>query len=250
MSFVNLITDPYERKARLYPALVCLCPVVVTIIAVLPSKLASIQSLSAVLAGCGGAFLLAQLARDAGKKQEKALYARWGGMPSVAIFRHRDERLDAITKARYHKKLSGLVKGAKAPSPKDEENDPKSADEVYAAWSTYVRSNTRDTKKYALLFQENVNFGYRRNLFGLRPVGMIASALCAIGAGVLCYVRFRASSSVSQEVVGAGLLALVFLLLWVLRFSADWVRTPADAYAERLAEAVESLKGASASKKA
>jgi hypothetical protein len=106
--------------------------------------------------------------RDAGKKREQSLFASWGGMPSVAIFRHRDPRIDGITKYRYHKTLGGLVEGAKAPSVANEEADPSAADRVYQAWSTYLRVNTRDTKKYSRLFQENVSYGYRRNLWGLR----------------------------------------------------------------------------------
>src|SRR5258708_10800954 len=126
------------------------------LISVKPSLL---QSLGAVFAGCGGAFLLSQLARDAGRKSEKALFAKWGGIPSVAIFRHRDTRLDSITKARYHKKLATLVTGVKAPSIEDEQSNATATDEIYAAWSTYLRVSTRDATKYSLLFKENVNYG-------------------------------------------------------------------------------------------
>jgi hypothetical protein len=241
MNPLNLITDGYERKARLYPGLAVLLPIVVTVITIVPTKLSVLQSVGAGLAACGGLFLLAQLARDAGKKRERALFTRWGGMPSVAIFRHRDPRLDAITKARYHKKMASVVKGAKAPSPEEEQGDPAAADQVYTAWFTYVRVNTRDTKKYSLLFQENLNYGYRRNTWGLRPVGISTSALaCAISAAVVAQT-YWATGSTSPEIMGAGILGLVFLVLWIFRFSADWVRIPADAYAERLTEAVDTM---------
>ena len=79
MSALKLITDGYDRKARLYPALVCLAPIVVTGMAIVSLKLSALQSLAATLVGCGGAFLLSQLARDAGKKGEPALFERWAG---------------------------------------------------------------------------------------------------------------------------------------------------------------------------
>ena len=116
MNPLDLITDSYERKARLYPAVVLLAPVVVTIIAIMSEKLSALQSLGVTVVGCGGTFLLSQLARDAGKKGEMTLFEKWGGLPSVAIFRHCDTRLDSITKAQYHKKLATLVKGVKTPS--------------------------------------------------------------------------------------------------------------------------------------
>src|SRR5262249_42071125 len=129
MSALKLITDGYDRKARLYPALVCLAPLVVTGMAIFSAKLSAVQSIAASHVGCGGAFPLSQLARDAGKKGEKALFARWGGVPPIAIFRHCDTRLDAITKVRYHK----FVKCSKAPSVGDEQADPTAADQTYAA---------------------------------------------------------------------------------------------------------------------
>lgn len=243
MNPLNLITDGYDRKARLYPALLLLAPVLVTVIAIASAKLSALQSLSAAIVGCGGAFLLTQLARDAGKNGEKALFEKWSGLPSVAIFRHRDTRLDTITKARYHKKLVTLVKGAKAPSVEDEEADPAGADQVYAAWSTYLRVNTRDTKKFPLLFQELVNYGYRRNVWGLRTFGIVVSGLsCAVAAGRL-YQIYAATGDVGEEIAGAFAFALVFLSLWIFRFSSDWVRIPADAYAERLAETVDVIGG-------
>ncbi|MEI9978520.1 MAG: hypothetical protein WDN23_05880 [Edaphobacter sp.] len=73
MTPLNLITDGYERKARLYPALLLIAPIVITIVGVASTKLSTLESFATVLAGCGGAFLLTQLARDAGKKQEAIL---------------------------------------------------------------------------------------------------------------------------------------------------------------------------------
>lgn len=249
MNPLNLITDDYERKARLYPALLLVIPGVVTVSVIMSAKLSALGSLGATIAGCGGAFLLSQLARDAGKKCEKALYDKWGGLPSVAIFRHRDTRLDSITKARYHKKLATLVKGAKAPSAEEEQANPAAADQVYTAWSTYLKVNTRDAKKYSLLCKENVNYGYRRNVWGLRPIGIVTNALCSAIAAAWFYQLYQATGKVGEEIAGTFAFVLVFLLLWIFRFSSDWVRIPADAYAERLAETVDTIDGKTSAEK-
>jgi len=250
MNPINLITDGYERKARLYPALLLVAPVVITIVGVASAKSSALESFGTAVAGCGGAFLMTQLARDAGKQREKSLFEAWGGLPSVAVFRHRDGRIDAITKARYHKHLAALVKGAKAPSREEEAADPATADQVYGAWSSYLRVHTRDTKKYPLVFHENVSYGYRRNVCGLRPFGIVVSALSLAGGGVWLYHLYSTTGTVSKESVGALLCVLVILLLWAFRFTPGWVRIPADAYAERLAEAVDSINSGSPSSKA
>jgi hypothetical protein len=241
MNLTNIITDGYERKARLYPALLLIAPAVGTGVALLSAKFTGLQSLAAGVVGCGGAFLLTQLARDSGKKHEASLFAKWGGLPSIAIFRHRDTRLDAITKARYHKKLAALVKEAKAPTPEQEEGDPKAADAVYAAWSNYLRVNTRDTNKFALLFQENVAYGYRRNVWGLRSIGIVVSLLSVVACGIRLYLVHSSTGKIDEALGGAVAFATIMLLLWLFRFNADWVRVPADAYAERLAECAESF---------
>jgi len=241
MNPLNLITDAYDRQARLYPSLLLVAPVVVTGIAMFSSMLTGLQSLGASFMGFGGAFLLTQLARDAGKQGEKALFEMWGGLPSVAIFRHRDTRLDAITKARYHKKLATLVKEAKAPTVEQEKADPVSADLVYSAWSNYLRVNTRDTKKFNLLFHENVSYGYRRNVWGLRFIGIGVSLFSSITCGIRLYFVHQSSGSLDETLVGGVAFATVLLLLWVFRFTSSWVRMTADAYAERLAESAEIL---------
>lgn len=241
MNLPTIINDGYERKARLYPALLLIAPVIGTGVAMLTAKFSGLQSLAAGVVGFGGAFLLTQLARDAGKKHESSLFAKWGGLPSITIFRHLDPRIDAITKTRYHKKLAGLVKEAKAPTPEQEQADAAAADAVYAAWSNYLRVNTRDTKKFALLFQENVAYGYRRNVWGLRSLGIVVSFLSVVACGVRLYLVHSSTGKIDEALGGAAAFAAIMLLLWLFRFNGDWVRVPADAYAERLAECAETL---------
>jgi len=75
---VGSIFDPYDRKARLYPALlVMLVPVVaLTLVApVFSSQLAGLASLSVAL---GGLMLLSSLGREWGKRKEPKLFEIWG----------------------------------------------------------------------------------------------------------------------------------------------------------------------------
>lgn len=240
MSIPPILSDSYERKARLYPALLLLLPIALATGSVVAASVSLLKSLVPVAITCGGAFLLTELARDAGKRREPELFAEWGGVPSVAIFRHRDSRIDAITKTRYHRTLASLVKTT-TPSPADESRDSAQADEVYTAWSSYLRTHTRDTKKYPLIFRENVSYGYRRNVLGLRPIGI---TICSVSLGVIVLwsaFQMGHGASMKFECLGAGGIVLVFLALWLFRFTEHWVRIPADAYAARLAEAADTV---------
>jgi hypothetical protein len=81
-----------------------------------------------------------------------------------------------------------------------------------------------------------VNYGYRRNLWGLRTIGIVSTTLAAAALGYRIY-----QMSGGEILIGALALTVVFPLLWIFRFTAEWVRIPADAYAERLAETVDTV---------
>jgi hypothetical protein len=235
------LTDSYDRKARLYPSLLLIAPLAALIVAAVSAKYSALQALAVGAVSCGGAFLLTQLARDAGKKLEPKLFALWGGLPSVAIFRHCDNRLDAITKVRYHRAMASLVKQTKPPTETQERDNPCAAEEMYIAWSIYLRTHTRDQKKFPLLFKENVNYGYRRNVLGLRPLGISSAILvAAIAIGRVCWDYYQ-TRQIDQMMLGVALFSFVLLFIWVFKVSPDWVRVPADAYAHRLVEAIEVL---------
>ena len=241
MNPINILTEGYDRKARLYPALLLIAPVIATVAATMSVKLSALESLGVLIVGCGGSFFLTQIVRDAGKRKESILIKKWGGLPSMTIFRHRDNRLDPITKARYHEKLTALVKGSVAPTIDEEQSNPVVADQVYLAWSNYLRVNTRDTKKYSLLFQENVNYGYRRNVWGLRSKGIIICIFCCVITFVRIYFLYENTGEFNKELVTASVFVLALLAFWIFKFSTEWVSVPANAYALRLAETIETL---------
>ena len=86
-----------------------------------------------------------------------------------------------------------------------------------------------------------MNYGYRRNVWGLRPFGITASLVCLAACGARWYYWHGSPKKSDETVIGAAAFSALLLLLWLFRFSADWVRVPAEAYAERLAECAEML---------
>jgi hypothetical protein len=249
MKALEQLTDTYDRKARLYPALLLIAPLIAVTTAAVSAKYSALQAIAVGVVSCGGAFLLTQLARDAGKNLESRLFEQWDGLPSIAIFRHRDMRFDSITKARYHLAMASFVKRAKSPTEEQERADPRAADEVYAAWSNYLRTHTRDQKRFALLFKENINYGYRRNVLGLRSVGISLSIVACTIAALRVWIVYRGTGQIDQTMLGAGAFSFVLFILWVFRFSPNWVRVPADAYAYRLIESIDTLVPAKAAQK-
>ncbi|NDK36941.1 hypothetical protein [Rhodovulum sulfidophilum] len=233
-------TDPYERKARLYPALLALLPVVVAVALYTDWLTLDVSNTVYIAAIAGILFWLAGKTRDLGKAVEKRLVAQWGGMPSVTLLRHRDQGLDRYTKQRYHQKAERLA-GIPMPSAFEEERDPTDADERYRAVTSALLSRTRDTNEYALLFKENINYGFWRNLRGLKPFALFIAAPI-IGFGI-CHdleviMSFNSPDGLELAVVSMGAITLV---AWVFTINDDAVRRAADNYALRLLECLDKV---------
>jgi hypothetical protein len=248
MDFLKQITDPYDCKARLYPALLVLLPLFFVFATFFYDEIGALKLLLSIVVGAGGMFFLAQLARDKGKTIETDLFRVWGGMPSVAIFRHRDTSLDTLTKQRYHEVMSNIIKEASAPSNKMEKKNPDEADKVYVAWSSYLRTHTRDKKRFPLVFVENINYGYRRNTLGMKAWGIIFSlaSTIAVGVGNPVYLYFALHQKfwinpIDPLLLCSFLFSLSFLLFWIFKVTKAWVKIPADAYSQRLIETIDEL---------
>jgi hypothetical protein len=246
MNPIDLLTDAYDRKARLYPAIFLLSPALVGFVLIATPKLSVFNSTVAAIASLGGLFLLSQIGR--GRSKEPQLFHRWGGMPSVIVLRHSDKSVDPYTKARYHRLLSALVPDAEPPSPEKENSDPSAADEVYTAWSSFLRVNTRDVKKHPLIFKENINYGYCRNLWALKAWGIVVSSAVALGCVAFAWFSHLKGILPNLALIGTFGFSVLAMLLWIFRFTPSWVRSAADAYALRLTESVDLLSSTKTAK--
>jgi hypothetical protein len=233
--------DRYARNARLYPLLLVIAPVVIFVVVVAKLELSGLKTIWVGLAAVGGTYWLTQLARDPGKNLEGKLWTSWGGTPSIAILRHCDSRIDAITKARYHTRLVELVPDTIAHTPDSEREDAVAADTCYTAWSTHLRNSTRDQKRFHLLFDELVSYGYRRNLLGLRPYGLLSSILACLGCSAFIGFALYLHHELRDALWLALCVNILLLIFWVYRVTPDWVRLTAENYAARLVEAVDDL---------
>ena len=242
------LSDPYERHARLYPALLVFAPVGLTAICLHAANISLLAVAVGLLAGCGLLFWIAGLVRDAGKKRESGLFDYWGGKPTTQLFRHRHHDIEVITKKRYHAML-GKALGVAFPSPDDEAADPTAADQTYASATKWLIEKTRDPVRYALLLKENYSYGFHRNMLGARIVGVVA-ALAAIawvlvvlviapGANPGSFADKLLAIPLTHSIPLAG--SVLFLLMWIFRVNAERARVAAFAYAERLLAACETV---------
>ena len=234
--------DGYTLQARMVPAYIVLLPLAVGIQMWLP-EVDLLQRIGSLLvAPLPLVVLIAQLGRDRGHTLQKNLWNSWGGTPTTQFLRHRNGNVNPITRLSYHKCIEKLFPELKMPTPEEEAVDNQCADRVYDAAAKKLIVVTRNQKRFSLIYKENISYGFRRNLWAMRPHGII----CSLVGGMICIAGWWMNRGTTQSTNIDWLLAfctcLLLFALWCLWINRMWVRIPANAYAERLLESCHQLQ--------
>ena len=262
---LSKIFDSYSRQARLFPGLLTLFPIILTAIAWFPRLVTSSWGATLVTIGtsCGLLYGLTVLSRSRGKKVEKRLLAEWGGWPTTIWLRHREEHLPPPVLARYLAYFAKNVPLFVAPSAEQERADPKAADGMYASAVKWLQEGCRG-KAFPLVEKENAEYGFRRNLRGLKPIG-IAACMAALLISALAVIwrynsvipaisslsmplLLKALAAIKPAAIGAICVDLAALVAWFAIVRDDWVRDAGDQFARALLACCDTLDVSRAAK--
>lgn len=233
--------DKYSLKARLYPAFIVLLPAFVVSLYYITDFEKYYHYATALVSVGLFTYLLAQLGRDKGKIKESKLFEFWGGKPTTLILRHSDNTIDKVTKRRYHKLLNDKIEGINIPTPDEEQNDNKFADQVYESCTKFLISKTRDTKKFPLIFKENISYGFRRNLWGMKSWALVIISILIIIHFYFITNGFKTKITLQNKDIFLFIFFGLVLLFWFFIVTKNWIKLTAYAYAERLIESVNEL---------
>jgi hypothetical protein len=248
--YLTQFRDPYERKARLWPGLLVLVPIIIALAARFGSKHPVLSAASSIIASCGGMYAMASIVRGKGKELEENLVKAWGGMPTTIALRHRDNFLDSLSKERYHELITRKL-GIAMPTADEERANPAKADDIYIGATRRLRELTRNDK--GLLFKENIAFGFHRNMLAMKPTGIVICLLSILYAVDQTGLMRLESPYIAPAKLDlpAGLtlsVASVFLAAWLFYFRRGAVRRIGFVYAERLFERLPTLRVVAATK--
>jgi hypothetical protein len=221
--------------ARIVPAAIITSPIPVAIYGWFPFAIDGFAKFSiAASSAFAVGFALSQAVRELGNRAEDRLLQKWGGWPSTLILRHGDQTIDAATKVVYHRRLVEMGAVDHMPTQDEEGADPAAADAAYAAAANWLRTKTRDTKKFSLVFSENINYGFRRNLLGCKLAGIALATIVGCADSVALYHGKSAGL--------AGIECLVVLIYLVAFVTPSSVRAVAFDYAKRLVETINAME--------
>jgi hypothetical protein len=234
------ITNTYVRRARLTPALIVVLPIALAVLSWSPDGLKAWSVFWSLFVWAGGAVLMTHLARDRGKERAPELFRSWGGKPTTSLLRYADSQ-NTVLATRRHERLQKALPDLHIPNKAEESADPSLAESVYDTCVRWLIEHTRDQKKFTMVFDANCDYGFRRNLWGMKPVGVFLCALSIVLALTAITIQFRAGTLVSPISYGSAGCALGLLAFWVFWCNPSWVRLCADAYAERLLATLDTM---------
>ncbi|WP_338893839.1 hypothetical protein [Sinorhizobium meliloti] len=233
------LLDGYVVRARLFPAMLAIAPAFVFLlvtVGVAYKDLGLPEVLMTVTVGVLF-FAFADIARRFGRSAERKMFVSTGGRPFPTVLRHRDSTLNAKSKARALTYLAGEL-GEPAPTPEQEAADPAGADAFYVSCGDLLRGRTRDQSRFSLLFAENVSYGFRRNLYGLRYPGLVLNALTVAGSIWLIY---RAGGENLTQYGVVLVVAAVHALYFTFGVTQRAVLDASQTYGRQLALSCEDL---------
>lgn len=238
--------DAYTLRARLSPAIIAAAPAFAAVALLISWSTLSFSNSIAAAGLLVLLFALADLARRFGKGIEPQLYAEMGGKPTVTMLRHNGPlAFDAVSRARYREFLGNKINET-PPTEGDEAVDPAAADAFYDRCAGWLRENTRNAKKFHVLFNENITYGFRRNLLGLkRPalalnVFVVATCLFLLNWGS---IPFQDVEHISNRIFVVLVVAVLHALYLCFGVNKATVFEASRTYSRQLIYSCETFLG-------
>lgn len=227
------LLNRYQVQARVYPGLLMALPILALAAATVPRSL--VAALTSTLAASGVLFLTTNIVRSRGLKAEARLIQQWGGFPTTRSLRHADSA-DDVRFSRRRRKLENVY-GERLPDVDYETSEPERSDSIYvAAIRALISRFDGIRERFPRVEDENINYGFRRNLLGMKPYGIF------VAAGSLAVdLLIGISGPITVALIAATTIHVSLLGVWITVVNPTWVREAADRYADRLFEALDAL---------
>nr|WP_314841394.1 hypothetical protein [uncultured Microbacterium sp.] len=221
------LPDGYTLKARWLPAALVTVPLLVLML--------STFELDALLGLAGPAtaslvfgVVAGEIARSRGKVVELSLVRKWSGLPTTRSLRAIS---DSDPERRRRRGQVEAVSGRQLPNLLEQETDPSGSDSIIerAVRAALVVLRSEDGSGFEVLHNENISYGFRRNLLALRPFGIVVS-VAALGFTLAITVFGVLAWAVATPIL---LVQAVVGALWIAVATREWVREQAESFGER-----------------
>ena len=223
------LLDVYNIRARLSASIILLAPIAITVFLCF-DEINTFAS-SAVFIGVLLAFtnyIPILLRRIYGNKQYSVNYAVEFLMPN-------DNTIDEISKNRYYGILAKLDSSFEIFfKPDESELFRKNCESAVV----FLKSQTRDNH---LVQEENINYGFCRNLLRGKYIGIfLCVALCIIIA-ICAFLKYDSMSEIPTSYYFSFIINVLMLLFWCCGITKRTLDNSAKIYARTLLTAIDTL---------
>ncbi len=227
------IFGTYNMRCRINVGLIFLSPILVHIYLLLPefNSLASTFIITLIIYALSS--LIVIFSRQYGSKALMKCYPDM--LPAQQFLMPNDTHIDTYTKDRYYDFFRRHIPNF---SVSEDINDMKLQVQTAITW---LISQTKDTSKYSLINEENMNLGFSYNLLGLKPFAiwlciiLVSTDFCVMG--VCYYFNFHQNTT---NMIYSILFTLLCLIMWCSMITEKLVISSAQKYARALLSACDS----------
>lgn len=228
--------DRYSFEAEALPTLLAFAPASLLIAVNLPEEMTPVGVLlkvSPLVALAALSFVASQVGADLGKRLEDRLWARWSGPPTTRFLRHGNKEYNEITRRAVHEGLIAL--GFRIPTAEEQLQDPNSSDKIYSACTAELRRLTRNRKEYPLVHKRLIDYGFRRNMLGLRWIGLSIAVVVSLVC-TLQILWFGSAPGSIGPLLFVGTVCAGLGVCWLTLVNEKAVSLGAERYAHTLLE--------------
>lgn len=243
MESIKKYFDDFVLAARVMPAMTAGLPLlIIAVYSGIAANSRSGTSTSFALAIILIAFS-AYIAREWGKNYERKMFEELGGMPTTIILRFSDNKIDSVSKMKYHQWFNNNLSDVSLPMSLTEETLDSTSDEKYISAMTFLRTYANSNRgRFPRVYQELKKYNFWRNLYGCKILATVSYAILLLREFVVID-SFSLKKMLIAPFPKYGV--LVGLLIWICLFCSivtkKTVKRNAFDYAKTLLEIIENL---------
>ena len=224
------ILDPYNIRARLSPSIILLGPIALTLFFCFESVYnATSSAVSLVILFAMTNYVPILQRRLSKRNMLPDNYA-------ARLLQWDNTEIDKLSKQRYYEKLASLDPSFsifRNPS------DTKKFKDCCESAVIYLRNNTRDNH---LVYEENINCGFCKNMLIDKPIGITINIVMAILTFLYSWMVSGQIAAISHKNWFSICINLLFVIFWIFAINKKMLEESAKRYAYTLITSIDSLK--------
>lgn len=155
-----------------------------------------------------------------------------------------DSAIPETTRKRYYRKIASFEPEFTAFGNADMSNTQgKITTDLCKSVITWLRAKTRDNKVFSLVYEENINYGFIRNMFNLKKIGIIFNCMAMLSLAIIFFTPFFENYRPTHFILALEIAAHVIVTIYLIAaITKNKVDISAKRYAKALIETIDLIE--------